>query len=418
MIILTAGRIYRDADSQALIHGAVVIDGERIADVLPESALPHEPSDAQRVDWSELAVVPGFIDAHMHVTTRGAGKLHEETEEDEERALAIGAANLSNALTWGVTTVRDAGSWDHAVVELLRRTDAGKLPGPRVMPAGAPLTTPAGHLHWFGGGVAGQGAIRDFIGSQAAKGMTHVKVMVTGGWATPGSDPRIAQFSEADLRTAAQEARRLGMHTMGHIAATEGVRRALAAGIDTLEHAMFQRPDGTWEYPNDLLDAIVNQNAWVDPTPAWHFRTVESPPSTMSAKRLGELREARASRMRVYQLLLERGHTRWLTGTDTGGTNPRDYFPLVCQIMADEIGLQPRAVLRAATSDAANALGLAGETGAVRPGLAADLVGLAADPAQDPHAYWKVGGVITRGRLVAGPFEHAQLDESVGGGWE
>ena len=75
MIILTAGRIYRDAYLQALIHGAVVIDGERIADVVPESALPHEPSDAQPVDWSELAVVPGFIDAHMHVTTRGAGKL-------------------------------------------------------------------------------------------------------------------------------------------------------------------------------------------------------------------------------------------------------------------------------------------------------------------------------------------------------
>jgi imidazolonepropionase-like amidohydrolase len=417
MLIVTAARVYVDADSAPLHDAAVIIDGSRIEAVVPLSSLPGA-TGATRVDWAGLTVVPGFIDAHLHVTTRGAGRLHEETEEDAGRALELGAANLVSALGWGVTTVRDAGSWDGSVLELRRRTDEGILLGPRVMPAGAPLTTKGGHLHWFGGAADDEPGIRAFINRQAEMGMTHVKVMATGGWATPGSDPRLAQFTAAELRAATDEAHRHGLHTMAHISATEGVRRALEGGIDTLEHAMFQRPDGTWEYPEELLDAIVARRAWVDPTPAWHYRTVESPPPAMSEQRLAALREARGSRLEAYRRLVARGHDRWLTGTDTGGTNPRDYFPLVCQIMAAEIGLSPRQVLRAATSDAALALGLKGETGRLQPGMAADLVALESDPAEDATAFWGVRGVVARGRVLDPVPDHSALDESVGGGWE
>src|SRR5687768_1591386 len=381
VLIVTAARAYVDADSEPLDDAAVVIDGPHIEAVVPSGSLPAA-TDAMHVDWPGLTIVPGFVDAHLHVTTRGAGRLHEETDEDPGRALELGAANLVNALGWGVTTVRDAGSWDGPVLELRKRTDEGILLGPRVMPAGAPLTTKGGHLHWFGGATDDEPSIRAFVRRQAECGMTHIKVMATGGWATPGSDPRVAQFTTAELRAASDEAHRHGLHTMAHISATEGVRRALEGGIDTLEHAMFQRADGTWEYPADLLDAIVARRAWIDPTPAWHYRTVESPPPGMSAERLASLREARASRLEAYRRLVARGHDRWLAGTDTGGTNPRDYFPLVCQIMAAEIGLSPRQVLRAATSDAALALGLDREIGRLRPGMAADLVALEGDPAE------------------------------------
>jgi imidazolonepropionase-like amidohydrolase len=138
----------------------------------------------------------------------------------------------------------------------------------------------------------------------------------------------------------------------------------------------------------------------------------------MSEDRLSALREARAARMRAYRMLVERGHDRWLTGTDTGGTNPRDYFPLVCEIMVREIGLSPQQVLRAATIGAAAALGRAGEIGALRPGMAADLVGLAADPLSDLMAFWQVRRVIARGRVLDPVPDHTKLDVSVGGGWE
>jgi imidazolonepropionase-like amidohydrolase len=417
VLLVTAARAYVDADSAPLDDAAVVIEGSRIEAVVPSSSLPAA-TDAMRVDWPGMTIVPGFIDAHLHVTTRGAGRLHEETEEDTGRALELGTAIFVNALGWGVTTVRDAGSWDGPVLELRRRTEEGTLLGSRVLPAGAPLTTKNGHLYWFGGEAHDEPSIRAFVERQAVLGMTHIKVMATGGWATPGSDPRLAQFTAAELRAATDEAQRRGLHTMAHISATEGVRRALEGGIDTLEHAMFQRADGTWEYPEDLLDAIVARRAWIDPTPAWHYRTVESPPPGMSAERLAALREARASRLEAYRRLVARGHDRWLIGTDTGGTNPRDYFPLVCQIMAAEIGLHPRQVLRAATSDAALALGLDGEIGRLQAGMAADLVALESDPAEDAAAFWRVRGVVARGLVLDPVPDHSALDESVGGGWE
>lgn len=418
LLIVIASRVYTDANATPLDNAAVVVDGARIREVVPLGSLPAESSEARMIDWRGLTVVPGFVDAHLHVTTRGAGKLHEETEEDTERALEIGATNLASALGWGVTTVRDAGSWDGPVLELRKRTDEGNPLGPRVLPAGAPLTTTRGHLYWFGGEADDELSMRAFVKRQAALGMTHIKIMATGGWATPGSDPRLAQFTASELRAITDEAHRQGLHTMAHLSATEGIRRALEADIDTLEHAMFQRADGSWEYPDDLLAAIVERRAWVDPTPAWHYRTVESPPPGMSVERLAALREARASRLEAYRRLVARGHDRWLTGTDTGGTNPRDYFPLVCQIMAAEIGLTPRQVLSAATSSAANALGLTGEVGMLRPGMAADLVAIAGDPAQDAMAYWNVRGVVARGRVLDPAPDHSRLDTSVGGGWE
>ena len=159
---------------------------------------------AERVlDWRGLTVVPGLIDAHIHITTRGAGKLHEEMEEDVERALEIGRANLANAVSWGVTTVRDAGSWNGPVLALRDEAARGAFVGPRVLPAGAPLTTTRGHLYWFGGEANGPAAVRKFVARQSERGMTHVKVMATGGWATPGSDPRLPQFSVAELAAAA-----------------------------------------------------------------------------------------------------------------------------------------------------------------------------------------------------------------------
>lgn len=120
---------------------------------------------------------------------------------------------------------------------------------------------------------------------------------------------------------------------------------------------MTQQPDNSWVYPEDLSRAIVAGGFWIDPTAAWHYQTVQSPPPPgTSAGRVAKLREARAARMEIYKRLIALGHTRWLTGTDTGGTNPQDYYPLVLEIMVRDLGLSTRDVLRAATSDAAKAL--------------------------------------------------------------
>lgn len=406
-----------DADAEPMERGAVVIEDGRIREIVAQSRLPRE-GDARVIDAGGLTVVPGFVDAHLHVTTEGAGRLHEEVDKPADEATAQGERNLANALSWGVTTVRDAGSWNDVVLGLRDRIARGALVAPRVLPCGAPVTTPRGHLWWFGGEAQGLDAVRAVVRRQAQLGMTHVKVMSTGGWATKGSDPRVPQFSQEEMSAITDEARANGIQTMAHIASIEGVRRAVVARIDTLEHCMTQQPDNSWVYPDELLRAIVAQRFWIDPTPAWHYRTVQSPPPGTSPARVADLRETRAARMEIYKRLIALGHDRWLTGTDTGGTNPQDYFPLVCEIMVKDLGLSPRAVLRAATSDAARALRLERETGALRPGLAADLVAMEGDPVEDIMSVWKVRLTVARGQAVEYAGGPRTLATSRGGGWE
>ena len=404
------GILYQDADAEPRRNAAVIVAEGVIESVVDASALADAAVD-RVVDAGQLTVLPGFVDMHLHVTTRGAGKLHEERSKSFEQYVSQGETNLANALSWGVTTVRDAGSDGTAVLALRDRIRDGTLIAPRVSACGAPITSPRGHLYWFGGEAAGIAQIEAQVAQHAEQGFDHLKVMVSGGWATPGSDPRRVQFSTHELQALTAAARQSGLHTMGHAACTESVAQCLDARIDTIEHCMFQASDGTWEYPDQVADAIVEGKAWIDPTPAWHYRTVTSPPPDVSPQWIAELRETREARMEIYRRLLASGHQRWLVGTDTGGTNPRDYFPLVCQIMHEDIGLSTRQVLRATTQNAAEVLGR------VQPGFKADLVALRGDPVTDIRALWEVAWTMAGGHLVAAPSNRV-LDESTGGGPE
>lgn len=196
------------------------------------------------------------------------------------------------------------------MLRLRDRSARRELVAPRVLPCGAPLTTPGGHICWFGGEAQGSDAVRRMVRRQAQLGMTHVKLMATGGWATKGSDPRIPQFTQEELSAIADETRANGIQTMAHIASIEGVRRAVVARIDTLEHCMTQQRDGSWAYPEELLEQIVRGRFWVDPTPAWHYRTVQSPPQGTSSERVAELRATREARMKLYKRLIALGHDR------------------------------------------------------------------------------------------------------------
>ena len=414
--VILPGILYENADARPRHNAAVIIAAGVIESIVDASAL-SDTSGSEVVDARELTVLPGFVDMHLHVTTRGAGKLHEERSKSFDEYVSQGETNLANALSWGVTTVRDAGSDGAAVLALRDRRRDGTLVGPRVSACGAPITSPRGHLYWFGGEAAGTTAVEEQVARHAEQGFDHLKVMVSGGWATPGSDPRRVQFNNAELQALTAAARRMGLHTMGHSACTESVAQCLEAGIDTIEHCMFQAPDGSWEYPQAVASRIVDEKAWINPTPAWHYRTVTDPPADVSSAWIAELRATREARMDIYRRLLASGHEQWLVGTDTGGTNPRDYFPLVCQIMHEDIGLSTRQVLRAATSSAAQVLGLSAEIGQIRPGFRADLVALRADPTTDIRALWEVEWTAADGHLVAAPRDRV-LDESTGGGPE
>lgn len=173
LLVVRAKRVRIDSESDPLENGAIVIENGRVREVLPQSRLPTQ-HDARVIDAGGLTVVPGFLDAHLHVTTEGAGRLHLEMDKPTAEATAQGERNLANSLSWGVTTVRDSGSWDDVVLGLRDRIASGSLVAPRILPRGAPVTTPRGHCYWFGGEASSVDALRATVRRQARLGMTHV----------------------------------------------------------------------------------------------------------------------------------------------------------------------------------------------------------------------------------------------------
>lgn len=156
---------------------------------------------------------------------------------------------------------------------------------------------------------------------------------------------------------------------------------------------------GNWACPDDLIARIVAADcSWVGPTPAFHYHSVTQPPADMTAERLAELKARRAARTVAFRKLLDAGQRRWIVGSDIGGTNPPDTLPIACRLMVTEIGMTHRSALRAATSDAARALGAFDRIGSLAVGKIADVVVVDGDPLEDIAAISRVKKVIVRGR--------------------
>src|SRR3990170_843336 len=149
-LLITARRLIVDADTPPIDDAAVLVDGTRIRDVGRRSEVKERsPSGHRHVDAGDRTLLPGLVDMHQHILNEGGGR--HDPEGSRPRAIEQGVSNLHNALRSGVTTVRDAGSWDDELGRLMQRISRGELLAPRILPTGAPLTTPRGHAHWWGG---------------------------------------------------------------------------------------------------------------------------------------------------------------------------------------------------------------------------------------------------------------------------
>ena len=184
------------------------IEEDRIAAIGPESGLA---ASARRIDLAGATALPGLMDAHVHMTldpaiASPADQLAVPEDEGwaamEERALAMVRA--------GITTARDLGGGAWRELELRDRIGAGELPGPRLLCAGQPITSPAGHCHFWGGEAEGADAIRTVLARQIEHGVDWIKVMATGGMLTQGTDVRSAQFDIVELEGMVAGAREYG----------------------------------------------------------------------------------------------------------------------------------------------------------------------------------------------------------------
>lgn len=208
MQLITAATVLPGPAGERIPDGAVLVDGTTVHAVGPRAEVAPLAEDAQhaqkiqRADFPEHTVLPGLLNAHVHLAFDTTADWYANLRDSEDPDLLLGmAGRAQRALAGGVTILRDLGDRNHLAVRLRDAIDAGDLAGPRVLSAGSPITVPDGHCWFLGGEAADERAIRARVAEHAEAGADLVKVMASGGSVTPNSPPMWqSQFGLAELR--------------------------------------------------------------------------------------------------------------------------------------------------------------------------------------------------------------------------
>ena len=258
MIALRADRIF---DGERLLdENVVLLDDGKVVAVTRDDVPPDVPVR----DLPGTTILPGLIDAHVHLTADagpgaldrlGSLRIAAETAGLAATRRALAATieqSLRRHLAAGVTTVRDLGDPFDAVLKWRKQAPAGR---PSVVASGTPLTSKGGHCWSLGGEVTGVDEIRAAVRARAENGADVIKIMASGGAFTPGTDTMSPQFTDDELAAAVAEARAIGLPITAHAHALAAVRQAAEMGVDGIEHCTCLTPDGV-VIDNELLTAL------------------------------------------------------------------------------------------------------------------------------------------------------------------
>ena len=374
----------------------VVIDGERVSAVGARSEV-SVPGDAEVHDVGAATVLPGLIDAHVHMLHTGSASSGADSRAmDDRQLLLMGARNSLVALKSGLTTVRDCGDHDYLTLTLRDFIADGVLPGPRLLCSGPVITSTAGQLWWSGIECDTVDQLRHAVRTLAKNGVDFIKLMGSGGNATPGSNPEVSQYDEAGYRAVADDAHRLGKKVAVHVHGVDAIRMAVDAGMDTLEHCPF-RANGGIEYDERLAADIARKGLIVS----------IAMPATWYRLRAEDMRDVRAhpghlweSRPETIRRMHEAG-VKLVVSSDQGSTGTAiDELALLMEFLADSVGIPARDVLYGVTGLAAEALGIEDSVGTLEPGKLADITVVSGDPFADMSAMERVHTVVKSGRMV------------------
>lgn len=387
-MLITAGRVLVDSGTY-LDDGAILIEDDSITAVGPRAEIVEQAgADAVHLAFPEGTVLPGLIDAHVHLAFDGGADpvatLHESSDETLLKDMRRRAEQL---LLSGVTTARDLGDRNGLALRLDEEIARGGTPGPRIVSAGTPATPPGGHCHFLGGEVSGVTEVRDLVRRNITAGAGAIKAMVTGGGLTKdGPKSWQSQFTPEELQALVDEAHQAGLPVAAHAHGTDGIAAAVEAGVDTIEHCTWMTNDG-FDLRQDVLKQIIDRDIAVCPAVSPHWQ--------MLPRFFGE--ERAAAMFDLVRQMAEAG-VKLIAGTDAGVQ--RAGFDGLAPALSfyAHLGLPNSRILDMATADAADALGLGETTGQIAPGFRADLLVVGGDPLDDLDALKAVLTVVAAGR--------------------
>lgn len=385
--LLTGVSVFDGSGSASVPGQAIAVEGRRITWIGPQENAPSF-SPERIYDGRGGTVIPGMINCHVHVANDGVGDLFAQVQSDSLPISTVrGVKNLAVALQSGVTSVRDCGAADGLAIELSKAIEDGMIPGPRIRAAGRVITMTGGHGHFIGRQADGPVGTAQATRAEIAGGAHFIKVMATGGVLTKGVHPNQTALQPDELTAVAREAHNAGRRVASHAIGGQGIKNAIAAGIDSIEHGFY--------LDDESLEAAVHQGTFLVPTLIAVNRIIENSDEIPSW--VVEKAESESGHHRDSFVAAVRSGMKIAAGTDAGTPfNPHGELAAELELMV-EFGLSPTDALVAATRNAAENLDLLHDLGTLEVGKLADLVVLAGDPTTDISATRRVRLVVKEG---------------------
>jgi imidazolonepropionase-like amidohydrolase len=386
-----AARVFDGTSEGVIEDGAVVVEDGRIASVGPARGLSP---NTEAVDLGDVTLMPGLVDAHVHLVWDASAKPHEVVER-ESRALTVlrCAKNAALHLRVGVTTVRDLGATDGLSIDVARAVELGLLPGPRVVAAGRAIAMTGGHGWFLGREADGADAVRRAAREEMKAGAACIKLMASGGVYGHAEEPGSPQLTPEEMRAGVEEAHKAGRRVAAHAYSTAAIGNALEAGVDSIEHGSF--------LDRDTAEMMRETGTWLVPTMSVYAAMSEKGPELGAPEYIQrKTAEVLEASRRAFRLALDAG-VPMAAGTDCGAPgHPHGTLREELKLMV-EAGATPQQALKFGTSGAARLLGLGNELGTLGPGKRADVLAVGGDPLRDIHALDEVRLVLRDGVEVA-----------------
>ncbi len=402
-VVVTADRMVDVLSGKVVEEPVVVITDGRIASVVGRGgARPMIPAGAKRIDLAGKTLLPGLIDMHVHLDSPADIGGYRGLEYTDSFWAMTAVGNARAMLDAGFTTVRNVGSGNRNDVGLKQAIEGGYAVGPRIVPAGFALGATGGHCDSTflppslekakkEEGV-GDGALelRHQVRRQRKYGAEVIKVCATGGVFSRNTEPGQQQLSEDELRAIADEAHQWGLKVAAHAHGAAGIKAAIRAGIDTIEHASLIDPEGirlAKERGTFLAMDIFNTE----------YTQAEGAKNGVLADNLRKDREI-AQLQRDNFRAAHRAGVKMIFASDAGvmphGTAGGQFRWMV------QYGMTPMEAIQAATRNAASALGREKDVGAIAVGRFGDLIAVDGDPVADVRQLENVDVVIKGGKVV------------------
>ena len=412
--VITNGQLVDGTGAAPLPDAALLIEGGRITYAGPAAGAPPAPPDAVRLDARSGTIMPGLIEAHFHPTYFNVAALEDlDIKYPVEYVTLLAAANARLALECGYTAARSGGSLFNIDVWLKKAIDEDLLPGPRLAASGREICGVGGLMDWnpdfrkigmeglvllINGADEARAAVRKLV----KDGVEWVKTYPTGDAAAPDTnDHHTLCMTFEEMHAVVATAHNHNLKVTGHCRATEGIKNALKAGYDTLEHGTFM--------DDEALDMLMQRNTPVIPALQFELASIEHGPEFGMPQSVIDGHQETLEGGAASALRILRAGGRLGMGGDYGfAWNPHGTYAKELTFFVRYVGFSPLETITCATKSGAEILGRGNEIGTLERGKLADVLIVDGDVVadisllEDRSRFLAVmqGGVVKAGRLA------------------